>query len=170
MKSLITILALSAAALSACSPDVFSGGKHDAPGCGAGADGVLEVVVSGAWVRAVSADRPMSAAYLTLCNAGQADTALVAASSPAVATVEIHESTKTPQGVVGMRPLKSIALPAGRPVGLDPGGAHLMLIGLLGPLEAGGVVPLTLEFASGKTMTVEVEIRDGAANAPEHQH
>lgn len=158
---------LLAAALGACSPDAFRGGKTAPPGCGAGADGV---VVTGAWVRAVAADRPMSAAYVTLCNAAAADDQLVSASSPAVATVEIHESTRTPQGVVGMRPVKAVALPTGRPVSLEPGGAHLMLIGLLGPLEAGGVVPLTLVFASGKTLTIDAEVRDGAANAPEHQH
>lgn len=110
----------------------------------------------------------MSAAYVSLCNAGKADDALVAASSPAVATVEIHESTRTPEGVVGMRPVKNIALPIGRPVALEPGGAHLMLIGLLGPLEAGGTMPLTLEFASGKTQTINIDIRDAAA--PGHEH
>jgi hypothetical protein len=156
-----------ATALGACSPDAFSGRKTAPPGCGAGADGV---VVTDAWVRAVAADRPMSAAYVTLCNADAADDRLVSVSSPAVATVEIHESTRTPQGVVGMRPVKAVALPTGRPVLLEPGGMHLMLIGPLGPLEAGGVVPLTLEFASGKTLTVDAEIRDGAANAPEHEH
>lgn len=156
-----------AAALGACSPDAFSSRKSTPPGCGEGAQGV---VVSGAWVRAVGAGRPMSAAYLTLCNAAAPDDALIAASSPAVATVEIHESTKTPQGVVGMRPVNSVALPAGRPVPFEPGGTHLMLIGLLGPLEAGGVMPLTLEFASGKTQTIDVPVQEGAANAPEHQH
>lgn len=158
---------LAAAALSACSPDAFQGGHGASPGCGAGAEGL---VITRAWARAVTADRPMSAAYLTLCNAGQADDALVAVSSPAVATVEIHESTRTSQGVVGMRQVKSLPLPTGRPVALEPGGAHLMLIGLLGPLEAGGVVPVTFEFASGKTQTLDVEIREGAANAPEHEH
>ncbi len=160
-------LAIGAAALGACSPDTFSAKKSTPPGCGAGAEGI---VISGAWVRAIAADRPMSAGYVTLCNASKADDALVKASSPAIATVEIHESSRTPQGVVGMRPVKSIALPAGRPIALAPGGAHLMLIGPLGPLSAGDKIPVTLEFASGKTETLEVEIRDGAANAPEHEH
>ena len=158
-------LGISALWLAACSPDAFSGGKSAPPGCGAGAEGV---VVSHGWVRAVSASQPMSAAYVTLCNAGIADDALVAASSPAVATVEIHESTRTPEGVAGMRPVKNIALPMGRPVALEPGGAHLMLIGLLGPLETGGTMPLTLEFASGKTQTINIDIRDAAA--PGHEH
>ena len=46
----------------------------------------------------------------------------------------------------------------------EPGGKHIMLTGLTGPLLAGAHLPLTLTFASGTTLTVDVVV---AVSAPE---
>lgn len=52
-----------------------------------------------------------------------------------------------------------IELPAGGQVELKPGGYHVMLIGLTRDLNAGEKFPVTLQFASGATLTVEAEVR-----------
>jgi copper(I)-binding protein len=66
-------------------------------------------------------------------------------------------------GMMHMQAVDSIALPAGKPVELKPGGYHVMLIGLTRPLKTGGKVPLefVIEDAKGKRSTVaaQAEVR-----------
>jgi hypothetical protein len=52
-----------------------------------------------------------------------------------------------------------LEIPADGGVTLEPGGNHIMLMDLQRDLNPGETVTLTLTFASGKTLTVEAEIR-----------
>lgn len=83
---------------------------------------------------------------------------VVAASSPAAAVVEIHEM-KMDGGVMKMRAVDALALPAGQAVALKPGSYHVMLMGLKAPISAGETVPLTLtvEGEDKQRSTVEVK-------------
>jgi copper(I)-binding protein len=58
-----------------------------------------------------------------------------------------------------MHPVVELALPAGQPVELEPGGSHVMLIGLADPLEVGESFDLTLQFTRSGDQVVRVEIR-----------
>jgi copper(I)-binding protein len=62
-------------------------------------------------------------------------------------------------GVMKMRQVDGIDLPAGKTVALKPGGYHIMLTGLAQPLAAGQSFPLTLDFAKAgaRQVTVSVE-------------
>ena len=62
-------------------------------------------------------------------------------------------------GVMRMRPVAKIELPAHNPVQLAPGGVHVMLIGVKRALKEGERVPLTLTIrpADGAPFTVKVE-------------
>ncbi len=99
-----------------------------------------------------------SAAYLAVRNAGDAGDALVAASSPAASAVEIHE-VSLDDGVMRMRQVDSVAVPAGGTAVLEPGGYHIMLIGLSDPLVAGDTVALTLRFRSGREIDLRAPVR-----------
>jgi copper(I)-binding protein len=125
-------------------------------------DGVAKLVVADAWARPTSAGMPMGAAYFTIINGTGHDDALIAASSPAAARVEMHE-TKIEDGMARMRPLAEIRVPARGRVSATPGGIHLMLVDLAKPLAAGTRVPLTLEFRTAGRLTVQlvVEARGG---------
>lgn len=151
-RRLALLVALAAAA---CSPKAGERTSDSGKGCA----GAGDVVVADVWARETKAGQSMSAAYLTLCNGGAADDALVSVSSPNVATIEIHESMKSAEGVSGMRQIEGVTLAPGAPVTFAPGGRHLMLIDLKGPLETGKTLPLTLTFRSGAAKTVEAEIR-----------
>ncbi len=99
----------------------------------------------------------------------KSDARLVAASSPAAKVVEVHEM-KLEAGVMTMRAVDKLALPAGKPVALTPGGYHVMLMGLAKPLRDGDTVPITLvvEDGSGKRHDVQVTapVRGLTARAP----
>lgn len=62
-------------------------------------------------------------------------------------------------GMMSMRQVASIEVPAGGEVVLEPGGYHVMLIGLSAPLVVGESFPLALEFEKAGTITVTAEVR-----------
>jgi copper(I)-binding protein len=71
-----------------------------------------------------------------------------------------------------MRQVPAIELPAGRPVKLEPGGLHVMFIGLKQPLAAGSKLPVTLRFEKAGEVKVEFAIaaRAPAGGQSHHKH
>ena len=131
--------------------------------CGGG-DG--ELLVEDPWVR--SNPNLMGAAYMVITS--PVDDELVAASVDAsiAGTVEVHEVAMQ-DGMMRMREVAGIALPAGEPVTLEPGGYHVMLLDMPAMLAPGTEVAITLTFASGATTTVTAEVRE--STMPEgHMH
>lgn len=136
---------------------------------GSAARGAEPLKVSNAWVRTPAPGQKVAGAYMDLLSSGAAS--LTGAASPAAERVEPH-STRLEEGVMKMRPVKSIALPAGKTVKLAPGGLHLMLVDLKQPLKEGDRVQLTLSIRGGDATTqvkVEVPVR-AAPGAPKHHH
>jgi copper(I)-binding protein len=113
------------------------------------------LAVRDAWVRATPG---AAAAYLTLENRSGRSDRLVSVGSPVARRVELHES-RVENGIMRMRRIEGIAVPAGGSVRLEPGGLHVMLMGLHEPLAEGQGVPLTLSFESGATLAVDAEVR-----------
>lgn len=113
------------------------------------------ISVTDAWARATMPGQKVTGAYMQIVS--DADAKLLGASSPAVPRVEVHEM-KMDGDVMRMRELKSLDLPKGKTVSLEPGGYHIMLMNLKKPIAAGAVIPLTLVVESGgKKQTVEVK-------------
>jgi len=121
--------------------------------CAAGAD----VVVSNAWVRATVPGQPVAAAYMDI-RASKA-MKLVGVASPVAERGEIHEM-KDEDGMMKMRAVKAVDLPAGKTISLAPGGLHVMLFGLAEPLTDGRKVTLMLKLrrASGATFAHVIEV------------
>ena len=129
-----------------------------------------DVTVSNAWIRGTVAGQKVTGAFMHLSST--TDAALVGVASPSAKFVEIHEMKKDGD-VMKMKAIERLPLPAGKSVDLTPGGYHMMLFDLKGPLNAGDVVPLTLTFEdnAGRKSTVEVKaavkaLSAGAAPAP----
>lgn len=124
------------------------------------------VRVTGAWVRATVPGQPVAGAYLELES--PVAVRLVGIASPAAGRGEVHEM-KEQDGMMTMRPLDGLDLPAGKRVTLAPGGLHIMLFDLRQPLRAGTEVVLTLTFESRpgsrfkQNVTAPVRAMDGAA-------
>jgi len=118
---------------------------------------LAQVAVADPWVRATVSRQTSTGAFMRLT--AEREARLVAAASPLAAVTEIHQMAM--QGdVMRMRAIASLALPAGQPVSLAPGGYHIMLIGLAAPIEVGARVPLTLtiEAAGGERETIELSL------------
>lgn len=115
-----------------------------------------QVKVVDPWVRATVAPQQATGAFMQLT--ADKPLTLVAVSSPLTDMVEIHEM-KMDDGVMRMRAVEGLPLPAGQAVALKPGSYHVMLMGLKAPVKAGDTVPLTLtlEGADKKRTTVEVK-------------
>lgn len=138
------------------------------------------VEVKDAWVRATVAQQKSTGAFMQLTAV--ADTRVVQVSSPIAGVVEIHEMAMD-KDVMRMRAVPALPLPAGKTVELKPGGYHVMMMDLKGPVKAGDVVPVTLvlESKDGLRSTLEVKavarpLGNAATAAPaaashsEHKH
>lgn len=127
------------------------------------------VSVSNPWVRASVPGQSVAGAYMDIT--AKARTALIAVESPVAGKAELHTMTMD-GGVMKMRPLEKLELPANKTVNLKPGGYHVMLIDIKRELKAGERVPLTLTLQDQKggkaTLQLDAEVR--AAAAAGHMH
>ena len=121
------------------------------------------VEVRDAWARATPGGAEIGAAYLTIV-APQGDR-LTAVSTPAAKEAELHTMSME-GGVMKMRPLEGLDIPAGQPVTLKPGGNHIMLLGLTQPLREGQTFALTLSFDKAGRQQIVVPVEKAGAMAP----
>ncbi|MBA1444942.1 MAG: copper chaperone PCu(A)C [Chromatiales bacterium] len=139
--------------------DVLAGALLLAVGAQVSAGDVAGMVdVDDPYVRGVPPGQPNTSTYMGLTNRDQQGHALVGAQSPVAKVVELHTHTME-GGMMRMRPVKQVDLPAGQQVKLQPGGLHVMLIGLKQKLKPGESVPLTLLFEDGSTKAMQVPVR-----------
>lgn len=124
--------------------------------------------VDQAWARASAGAATTGAAYVTLIGGTQADQ-MTGASSPVSAGASVH-TTADDNGVMRMRPVPLVPIPAGQKVTFKPGGLHIMLEGLKHPLTAGQSFPLTLTFAHAAPVTVDVPVRALGRDMPTADH
>jgi periplasmic copper chaperone A len=128
---------------------------------------VGDLVIESPWARE-SVTRT-GAAYLIVRNGGDADDRLVAVSSEVADRAELHAS-EMQDGVMRMRPVEAVEVPAHGEAALEPGGAHVMLIGLKAPLDEGGSFALTLVFENAGEVEVVTTIEDIAHGGAGHDH
>jgi hypothetical protein len=143
-------------------------GAMDAPAGAAVTVGDLSI--TGAFTRATLPNAPVGGAYLTITNSGAADDRLVSVTTPAAGVSQIHEM-KMDGDVMKMNELPDgLVIPAGETVKLEPGGYHLMLMQLTGPLVEGQSITVTLTFEKAGAVEVQVPIGSPAAKGPAMDH
>ena len=109
------------------------------------------------WSRPLPAVSVNGAAYMTIMNKGDTPVRLLSVSTPAAKKAELHNHTME-GGLMRMRPVEAVEVtPGGRAV-LQPGGLHVMLMGLSKPLVEGNAFPLTLHFEHAGSIEVKVMI------------
>ena len=129
-----------------------------------------QTTVKDPWVRGTVAQQKATGMFAQITS--MAGGKLVSASSPVAGVVEIHEMAMD-GGVMKMRAIPGLELPAGKAVDLKPGGYHVMLMDLKQQLKAGETVTVTLvvQGKDGKSETLEVKAPvKPLTTAPAQQH
>lgn len=116
------------------------------------------IEIQDAWGRVVP-ETPNGAFYMVIQNQGREADRLVRASTEVCGIVELHE-TVMEEGVMRMRPLEGIEVPAGGATTLQMGGLHIMCLERQPELAVGDVTPVTLVFEKAGEIVVDVEIRE----------
>jgi copper(I)-binding protein len=115
--------------------------------------------VEGAWSRPTgSADMP-GVVYVEIANRGGSPDRLVGARTDRCRTVEIHETRVVDDRMRMVPLLDGLEIPARSTVALEPGGLHMMLLGLASPLAEGERFEVRLELERSGEIVVDVEVR-----------
>ena len=127
---------------------------------------VGDLVITQAWSRATPGGAKVAGGYLTIENTGTTSDRLMGGSGDVAKKIEVHEMSMS-NGVMKMRSLdKGLAIEPGKTVKLAPGGYHLMLLDLKGPLKQGDKVALMLEFEKAGNVKVSFDVQGVGAQGP----
>ena len=127
------------------------------------------ITIGHPWARATPGAVKNSAAFMVFDNKGAADK-LIGVSGDVANDIQIH-SMITEAGVMKMREITSLDIPANGKAELKPGGFHVMLIGLKDGLKEGATFPLKLKFEKAGEVTVQVTAeKPGSHDHAEHKH
>ncbi len=138
MKTTLTLTALAVSLLSA-------------PAWAAGLADQVEVVSP--YVRVAPPGAKATGAFMTLKNLGDNEVKLVKAGSTVANVTELHNHIND-NGVMRMRQVPEIVVPAKGETLLKPGSYHVMLIDMKAPMKEGDQVAITLGFADGSSKVV----------------
>jgi periplasmic copper chaperone A len=157
MKCLILIptrmfVALAGLVTAAC------GAPQAPPQAGATVGLAGTIAISEPRMRLPASGQDQTAAYLTLTNSGGRADRLISVTSAVAGKLELHAHTKTAEGMMMMRQLDYIEVPAGAAIPLVPGGLHIMVKQVKPDLKIGQTVPLELTFASGVSANIMVPV------------
>nr|WP_294838183.1 copper chaperone PCu(A)C [uncultured Methylotenera sp.] len=129
------------------------------------------VSIHNPWVKATYPGQNVSAGYMTLTSANEAT--LLKITSDISDSVEIH-SMKMENGVMKMRMLPILQLPAGKPYKLEPSGFHLMLFDLKKPLVDAQTVNFELTFKNSQNVefkqNVKAIVKSADSSTSDHEH
>ena len=129
---------------------------------------VGDLTVASVWSRSSAGMKRAGAAFMTITNSGATDDRLIAASTPAAGKTELHTHLME-EGVMKMRQVMHIDVPAGSTVQLKPGGLHVMMFKLADVFKEGNHYPLKLTFEKAGDVSVMVHIgKAGAMGKMKH--
>ncbi len=128
---------------------------------------LADAAVSSPFGRATPPGAKTGAAYATISSA-EGDR-LISVSTASAKTTQIHD-TKMENGVAKMREIEGgLEIPAGHTVSLAPGGKHIMLMGLTGPLKEGEAISLTFTFEKAGEVVVTAPVKKVMAGHDAHK-
>ena len=130
------------------------------------------IEVTQPWARATFALAKTGALYFTLTNHSDKPITLLSAqvAKTVASKTEIHH-TIMQDGMMKMQELaEGVLVGPGETVHFSPGGKHIMLMGLTGPLEDGEKLQLALEFNDDVSMSIDVPIRKQAESVSHEHH
>ena len=119
---------------------------------------VGEIELDHPWSRETPEGARVAAGYVRIVNNGSQADRLIAVSGEIAGRTEVHEMGVNAQGVMTMRPVDGVEIPAGGEVELKPGGYHIMFLDLTGANKEGESFKGTLTFEKAGTVEVEFAV------------
>ncbi|MEM9420938.1 MAG: copper chaperone PCu(A)C [Pseudomonadota bacterium] len=155
------VMVLSVFALCAC-----SGEEHAQQDKTAAAPATVEgdISVTPGFARKPPKGASATAGYIALSS--EVDDKLLSVTSPDAGAVELHTAGMV-DGVMRMRQLDNIALPAGEFITLEPGGLHLMIMQPSDRLAQAETIELTLHFEKADPMIITLPLK-GIGDSTSH--
>ena len=129
-----------------------------------------DIAIVHPWARATPKGASVAAGYIDALRNDGAEDMLIGVSAEIAASASVHEM-KMDNGVMQMRALPALTIPAKATVALAPSGVHVMFEGLKAPLKVGDRIAATLSFAHAGDIRVEFLVQpigaktSGAAGA-----
>lgn len=117
-------------------------------------------------IPAPPASAKSAAVYMAISNNTAEAERLIGVETPLAKQAALHTTEQGTGGVVRMIKLEGVDIPAGETVVLEPGGMHVMLMGLTGQVREGDMVPATLIFE--KAGRVDLEFMVDPAEGMDH--
>lgn len=117
-----------------------------------------EIEIDHPWSRATPEGARVAAGYILIRNGGSEPDRLVSASGEIAGRTEIHEMAVDAKGVMTMRPIEGLEIPAGGTAELKPGGYHIMFLDLTRGPKEGETFKGTLTFEKAGTVDVEYAV------------
>ena len=117
---------------------------------------VGDILITEIWARTTPKTAKTGAAFFIIKNNGKTDDTLIGVSSGLAKKTEIHQSSME-KGIMKMRHVGKVAVPAGGTGILKPGSFHIMFMGLYNPINKGDEFPLTLIFEKSGTLKIIVK-------------
>ena len=122
-----------------------------------------DVLVMDAYARASATPvAKAGAVYVSITNQGATADRLLAVSSPVASMAMLHRTIKDGD-IMRMEEAGPVDLQPQGTLIMEPGGLHVMLMGLKTPLRQGEVVELTLVFEAAGPVTVKVPVGSAVA-------
>ena len=126
--------------------------------------------ISAPWARATPKGADVGGGYMKITNTGTAPDRLVGGSTDLSSRFEVHEMTME-NGVMKMRPVAGgIEIKPGQTVELNPGGYHVMFVGLKQQLKQGEHFKAVLEFAKAGKVDVNFSVAGIGAQSADGDH
>lgn len=154
MKSRIFLACAAAAALAltGCSSD-----EEAEPSSAASVQEEAGLKFTDMWTKAV--DDKMTGSFGTIENTTDEDIIVESADYEGAGTVQLHETVEQDGKMMMQEMTHDFVIPAGGSYELKPGGDHIMLMKLEGPLEAGDLITITLNLKSGEKVDFTSDVR-----------
>jgi len=126
---------------------------------------LAQVSIDQPWMRATPPGAKVAGGFMTVVNKGPSPDRLVGAASPVAERVELHVHVHE-AGVMKMKQVPGLDIPADGKFVLKPGGAHLMFLDVKRPIKQGETIPVTLKFEKAGEMKVEYPVAGLGAMGP----
>ncbi|HQZ39922.1 MAG TPA: copper chaperone PCu(A)C [Vicinamibacterales bacterium] len=115
-----------------------------------------QMTASGAWVAEPSPGASSTTAYAVIENPSMYEVYVVSVTTEAAGSADIADGPAE-----AAKAVRELSVPAYGRTELEPGGVHIRLKDLKGPLQAGDSVTMILTLDSGATITVTAPVKKG---------